>query len=60
MSETGAPSDGAWEELVAAVSEPAGEAEVYYITFFNNSADRGRTADQVLGLVPADYPHRSS
>ena len=47
----------AWKTTVAAISQPAGEGLLANVEFVDDPAYAGKTARQLLGLVPAGYPH---
>lgn len=47
----------AWKSTVAAISQPAGEGLLANVEFLDDPAYTGRTARQLLGIVPAGYSH---
>lgn len=47
----------AWKTTVAAISQPAGEGLLANVEFLDDPACAGKTALQLLDLVPAGYPH---
>ena len=47
----------AWKTTVAAVSQPAGEGLLANVEFLDDPAYTGKTARQLLGIVPAGYAH---
>ena len=47
----------AWKSAVAAISQPAGEGLLANVEFLDDPAYTGRTAQQLLGIVPAGYAH---